>query len=100
MPPRYPNNDDKKIVPFDWGASGNTLPEDEPGDWVFPQDSSDDFMLRALANAIVEQDPALTELLVGTATGDVPTGELVRQLDAWQASMRPPRVPGTKPWLV
>ena len=105
MPTRRTNPNDKKIVPFQTNAGEGAKPEDDPSEWVYPDDSGDDFALRLLAGEIVDQDPALASLLLESAKGDLPTGELVRRLNAWQAMMgggqrRSPRAAGAKPWLV
>lgn len=106
MPSRRPNDHDNKIVPFASGASsGSTLPPgDDPAEWVYPNDSGDEFALRLLAGEVLEHDTALASLLIESAKGDLATGELVRRLNAWQASMggchkRSPLAPSPKPWL-
>jgi len=94
-----------KIVPFETTVEVvKVSAEDNPAEWVYPDDSGDEFALRMLAAELVEHDGALASLLVESAKGDLPTGELVRRLNAWQGTMggnhqRSTLAEAPKPWL-
>ena len=61
-------------------------PEDDPGEWVYADDSGEEDNLRQLAEDILRYDDALASILAGTVSGEVPTGELLRRVCAWQAA--------------
>ena len=79
---------------------------DDPSDWMYAQESSEEDSLRELAEDIIRYDSDLASILVDTVSGDSSTGELIRRISAWQAAngggYKRARSRGSvpaKPWL-
>tara|TARA_B100000963_G_C22457436_1_gene594080 strand:+ start:259 stop:588 length:330 start_codon:yes stop_codon:yes gene_type:complete len=58
----------------------------DPKDWAYEEDSVEDDQLRKLAEEIIRYDDVLTSILSDTISGDVPMGEILRKVCAWQAA--------------
>lgn len=75
------------IIPFTPTTSEpKVAPEDDPEQWIYPQDNADDFAIGQLVGEILEHDPALAGLLIEASVGELPKGEMVRRLNDWQSS--------------
>ena len=79
-------------------------PEDDPAEWVYPKDQSEDDALRDLAEQIVQHDEALSNILGDATIGETPVSELLRQICAWQGTTgskfkQAESSPPPKPWL-
>lgn len=106
MPRQTPENvEPQNIVPFP-PCGAEAEPEDNPGEWIYPDETAEDAALRQLVDEIATHDDGLFNLLADIASGASPKGELVSQLDAWQKSMgggkagAPAQPPAPQPWLV
>ena len=86
--------------------SGDGLaPEDDPAEWIYPEEPADEARLRKIAEEIATHDDALAGILSDAAIGDIPTSEILRRVCAWQAMLggsakhgsNTPRPP--QPWL-
>jgi hypothetical protein len=102
---RYDSPDEEyKIEAFKILSDENLAPEDDPAEWIYPEDAPEDEKLRQLAEDIAEHDKVLARILVGTVSGEKRTGEIVRMICAWQAVMggghkKAKGVVVSEPWL-
>ena len=83
---RYDSPDEEyKIEAFKILSDENLAPEDDPAEWIYPEDAPEDEQLRRLAEDIAQHDKVLARILVGSASGEKRTGEILRMICAWQA---------------
>jgi hypothetical protein len=106
MSRKPPNDfDPNKIVPFP-PEGAEQAPEDNPAEWIYPHETSEDAAMRQLVDDIATYDDGLFGILADMASGESTKGELVSKLDAWQKSMGggkelgPTQPPAPRPWLV
>ena len=78
------NSGDYESIPED--NKKNQEDYNDPADWVYSEDSAEDDQIRQLAEEIIRYDDVLTSILSDTISGDVPTGEILRKVCAWQAA--------------
>ena len=104
MPDSRNNSPDEeyKIEAFKIMSEGNLAPEDDPAEWIYPDEEDAD--LRQLAEQIAKHDKVLARILSDTASGEKSTGEILRTVCAWMAMSggghKRAKGVSSEPWLV
>jgi len=99
-----PNDPQYTVESFEILDQPALPPEDDPGEWVYPNELSEEDSLRELAEQIVQHDEALANILGDATIGETPVSEILRQICAWQATTgsqfkQSASTPPPKPWL-